>query len=74
MWLEMRMAWSSSETKARNSSRISSRTTGSKPAVASSNSSRRGRWASAAARDSFIRIPRDSSLMFFAPDRPNLSR
>ena len=37
MWLEMRMAWSSSWMKFRNSSRISSRTTGSSPSKISSS-------------------------------------
>ena len=42
------VAWSSSRINRKNSSKISSRTTGSSPAVASSSMSSLGRWARAA--------------------------
>ena len=74
MWLEMRMAWSSSQMKLRNSSKISSRTTGSSPAVASSRISSLGWWARAAAKDNFIFMPRENSLMSFSSGSLNFFR
>ena len=59
---------------ARNSSKISSRTTGSRPEVASSRISRRGLAAKAAARDSFIFMPLEKVLTSFLLVRPNFSR
>ena len=53
------MAWSSASLNSRKISSTSSRTMGSRPAVASSSSRTSGRWARAAAMASFIRMPRE---------------
>ena len=59
MWEEIKMAWSSASLNSRKISSTSSRTMGSRPAVASSSSRTSGRWARAAAMASFIRMPRE---------------
>ena len=60
--------------KPKNSSRISSRTTGSRPEVASSRISSWGRVEKAAAMDSFIFMPLEKAFTCFFPVRPNFSR
>ncbi len=64
----------SSWMKSSRMSRIPLRATGSRPLVASSRISRRGRCASAAAIESFIFIPREYSEIFFFSGSSNSRR
>ncbi len=57
MWDEIRMECSAFRVNSEKSSRISSRTMGSRPLVASSKTSSRGLWLSATAMASFMVMP-----------------
>ena len=66
------MAWVSSRVNSASISTTSSRTTGSKPLVASSKISSFASWDRATASPSFIFMPLENSLNFWFSGRENL--
>ena len=68
------MEWSSSRVNSLKISSTSSRTMGSRPAVASSSTSSLGLWLRATAMASFIFMPREKSLKGFFSGRPKRVR
>ena len=74
MWVEKRMLRLPSSMTARNTSKRSSRDTGSKPLVGSSNMSSLASWLRARASAYFTRMPADSSFTFLFSTRAKRRR